>query len=155
MADDFNAIDRTVDIVSAYVGNNSVSPSEVPALIKSVHIALSSTLTSGGAKSEPEAKILRPVSVKKSITPDYLICLEDGLKFKSLKRHLQTKYGLSAEAYRQKWNLPSDYPMVAPAYSASRSSMAKALGLGRKPVENPVVPVKPKRGRKAKAVAKE
>ncbi|ADU15020.1 MULTISPECIES: MucR family transcriptional regulator [Asticcacaulis] len=120
--------DLVVDIVTAYVGNNSVPASELPALIHSVHKAL------GGLTGEPEAKVEEAktpaVSIKKSISDDYIICLEDGRKFKSLKRHLRTKYNMSPEEYRAKWNLPKDYPMVAPNYAAARSNLAKQMGLG-------------------------
>jgi MucR family transcriptional regulator, transcriptional regulator of exopolysaccharide biosynthesis len=124
-----NFIALTADIVSAYVSNNSVSAGELPALINQVHSAL--TRVSSGhteASSEP----LKPaVSVKKSITPDYIVCLEDGKKFKSLKRHLRTQYSMTPEQYREKWDLPSDYPMVAPNYAAARSQLAKQMGLGQ------------------------
>ncbi len=116
------------DIVSAFVSHNSVPTSELPALIESTHEALS------GLGKEPtpvaDEKPVPAVSVKKSITADYLICLEDGRKFKSLKRHLRTAYNLSPEQYRAKWNLPSDYPMVAPSYAEARSALAKKMGLG-------------------------
>jgi predicted transcriptional regulator len=115
-------------IVSAYVRNNTLQTNELPDLIRSVHAALMDL--SRPAAATPEAP--RPaVPVKKSIYKDYLICLEDGLKFKSLKRHLRSKYGLSPEEYRAKWGLPADYPMVAPGYSEKRSKLAKKMGLGR------------------------
>ena len=121
-------IELTADITSAYVGNNSVSATELPALIRSIHVALSGV----GAPVEPPPEAKTPaVSIKKSITDDFLICLEDGRKFKSLKRHLRTKYNLSPEDYRAKWGLPKDYPMVAPSYAASRSALAKSMGLGQ------------------------
>jgi predicted transcriptional regulator len=121
-------IELTADIVAAYVSNNSVSATDLPALISSVHSALNNI----HIPTAPEAVPLTPaVSVKKSITDDYLICLEDGKRFKSLKRHLKASYGMSPDEYRAKWGLPSDYPMVAPNYSASRSSLAKSLGLGQ------------------------
>jgi len=123
-----NLIDLTAEIVSAYVSNNTVSPHELPNLISDVYAALHRT---DGAEPEPEPEPLKPaVSIKKSITPDYLICLEDGKKFKSLKRHLRTHYNLSPEEYRERWNLPGDYPMVAPNYAAARSELAKRMGLG-------------------------
>ena len=121
-------IELTADIASAYVSNNSVSAGDLPGLIKSIHGALS------GADGEPEkpVEIKAPaVSIKKSITDEFLICLEDGRKFKSLKRHLRTKYNLSPEDYRAKWGLPKDYPMVAPAYADARSKLAKLMGLGQ------------------------
>lgn len=135
-----NLIDLTAEIVSAYVSNNSVAAQELPNLISEVHAALSKT---NGGEPEPEPEPLKPaVPIKKSITPDYLICLEDGKKFKSLKRHLRTHYNLSPEEYRERWNLPSDYPMVAPNYAAARSELAKRMGLGQQRK-------KPTRARKA------
>jgi predicted transcriptional regulator len=122
-------IEMTADIVSAYVGNNSVSANDLPTLIQSVHRALS-TVT--GSPAEPAPTPKEPaVPVKKSITPDYLVCLEDGRKFKSLKRHLRTKYNMSPEEYRAKWSLAKDYPMVAPNYAKARSDLAKQMGLGQ------------------------
>ncbi len=125
-----NLIELTADIVSAYISNNTISAADLPALIDEVHAALHKT-ASGPAEPEPEP--LKPaVSVKKSVTPDYIICLEDGKKFKSLKRHLRTHYDLSPEEYREKWSLPVDYPMVAPNYAKARSQLAKKMGLGQK-----------------------
>ena len=122
-------IELAADIVSAYVSNNSVPASELPALISDVHSAL--TRVSAGV-SVAAADAPRPaVPMKKSITSDYIICLEDGKKFKSLKRHLRTQYGMTPEAYREKWGLPSDYPMVAPNYAKARSQLAKEMGLGQ------------------------
>ena len=122
-------LEMTADIVSAYVGNNSVSASELPGLISNIHAALSQVST-GVVEVEPEIK--EPaVPVRKSISPDFLICLEDGRKFKSLKRHLRTKYNMSPEEYRAKWGLPKDYPMVAPNYAKARSELAKSMGLGQ------------------------
>jgi predicted transcriptional regulator len=122
-------IDLAADIVSAYVSNNTVPAADLPALIADVHRALSNT-TMG--LSEPEPEPLKPaVNPKKSVFPDYIVCLEDGKKFKSLKRHLRTHYDLSPEEYRDKWGLPSDYPMVAPNYAAARSALAKKMGLGQ------------------------
>jgi len=122
-------IDLTADIVSAYVSNNSVASSELPRLIGEVHQALAKT-TNGAVHAEPEP--LRPaVNPKKSVFPDYIVCLEDGKKFKSLKRHLRTHYDLSPEDYREKWGLAPDYPMVAPNYAAARSALAKKMGLGQ------------------------
>jgi predicted transcriptional regulator len=124
-----NFIELTADIVSAYVSNNSVSTAEIPALIHQVHSALLQVST---GFSETPAEPLKPaVPVKKSITPDYIICLEDGKKFKSLKRHLRTQYNVTPEQYRDKWSLPPDYPMVAPNYAAARSHLAKQMGLGQ------------------------
>ncbi|WP_319802213.1 MucR family transcriptional regulator [Methylobacterium sp. W2] len=122
-------IELTADIVSAFVSNNSVPVSDIPALIASIHATLGS-LTA--AKTPEKAEPLTPaVSIKRSITPDFVICLEDGKKFKSLKRHLRTRYSMTPEEYRAKWNLPSDYPMVAPNYAAARSELAKNMGLGQ------------------------
>ena len=122
-------IELTANIVSAYLGNHSVPPSDIPGLISQIHAALSRVSSGADLAAEP----LKPaISVKKSITPEYLVCLEDGKKFKSLKRHLRTHYDLSPEQYREKWGLPADYPMVAPNYSATRSRLAKDNGLGRK-----------------------
>ncbi|SDR63291.1 transcriptional regulator, MucR family [Rhizobiales bacterium GAS113] len=122
-------IELATDIVSAYVSNNSVASGELPTLIKDVFGALSRVST--GEPATPAEAAKPAVPVKKSITPDYIICLEDGKQFKSLKRHLRTQYGLSPEQYREKWNLPSDYPMVAPNYAAARSKLAKQMGLGQ------------------------
>jgi predicted transcriptional regulator len=124
-----DTLDMTADIISAFVGNNSVPASELPALIQSVYSALNTITTAG--EIVPDAPKEPAVSVKKSITPEFLTCLEDGRKFKSLKRHLRTKYGMSPEDYRAKWNLPKDYPMVAPNYAAARSALAKTMGLGQ------------------------
>jgi predicted transcriptional regulator len=123
-------IDLAADIIAAYVSKNSVPQTELPALIRSVHTALNNTAHRGTEVLKEE---LNPaVPVKKSITPDYLICLDDGKKFKSLKRHLRTKYNLTPDEYRARWNLPSDYPMVAPNYAQARSALAKTMGLGQK-----------------------
>lgn len=115
------------DIVSAYVSNNSIQSGELPSLIKDVHATLAS-LANGDFSTEAKKPA---VPIKKSITDDFLICLEDGKKFKSLKRHLRSKYGLSPEEYREKWGLPFDYPMVAPSYARKRSELAKEMGLGK------------------------
>jgi predicted transcriptional regulator len=121
-------IELTATIVSAYLSNNAVPPGDIPALINQVHSALTRVGSGGDAPSEP----LKPaVPVKKSITPEYIVCLEDGKKFKSLKRHLRTQYNMTPEQYRDKWNLPADYPMVAPNYAAARSELAKQMGLGQ------------------------
>src|ERR1700760_1652205 len=121
-------IDLTADLVSAYVSNNSVAANELPKLISEVHQALGRA-TNGMVEVENEP--LKPaVNPKKSVFPDYIVCLEDGKKFKSLKRHLRTHYDLSPEEYREKWALPPDYPMVAPNYAAARSQLAKKMGLG-------------------------
>ena len=122
-------LEMTADIVSAYVGNNTVAAAELPSLISNIHAALS-TVSTGVVEAAPEPK--EPaVPIRKSISPDYLICLEDGRKFKSLKRHLRTKYDMSPEEYRAKWGLPKDYPMVAPNYAKARSDLAKQMGLGQ------------------------
>ena len=122
-------IGLTATIVSAYVSNNTVPAQELSNLINQVHSAL--TRVSSG-QGELSSEPLRPaVSVKKSITPEYIVCLEDGKKFKSLKRHLRTQYGMTPEQYREKWGLPADYPMVAPNYAAARSQLAKQMGLGQ------------------------
>lgn len=119
------------DIIAAYVSNNPVPVSELPGMIKSVHATLGG-LASGGA-SEGTTSQKPAVPVKRSITPEYIICLEDGKKLKMLKRYLRSNYELSPEEYRSKWGLPADYPMVAPNYSAQRSDFAKKIGLGRTP----------------------
>ncbi len=129
MDDKAEIIEMTTDIVSAYVGNNSVAATDLPGLIQSVHKALSGV--GSGAELVEAAPKEPAVSVKKSITPDYLICLEDGRRFKSLKRHLRTKYNMSPEDYRAKWGLAKDYPMVAPNYARARSDLAKQMGLGQ------------------------
>ncbi len=115
-------------MVASYLANNHLAASEIPALIASVHHALSTA--AAGKSEEPVAELHPAVSIKKSITADAIICLEDGRAFKSLKRHLRTQYGLSPDEYRSKWGLPVDYPMVAPNYAASRSALAKEMGLG-------------------------
>jgi predicted transcriptional regulator len=123
-------LESTVEIVAAFVERNPIAPEAVPGLISSVHAALKGL---GSPAPAPEPKELVPaVAVKKSVSNDFIICLEDGKKFKSLKRHLRTAYNMSPEEYRAKWNLPADYPMVAPSYAASRSELAKKIGLGRK-----------------------
>ena len=122
-------IDLTADIVSAYLSHNPTPASEIPNLISQVHSAL---LRVSSGRAETAAEPARPaVSVKKSINPDYLVCLEDGKRFKSLKRHLRTQYNMTPEQYRDKWGLPADYPMVAPNYAAARSQLAKQMGLGQ------------------------
>jgi predicted transcriptional regulator len=124
-----NYIELTADIVSAYVSNNSVQAGDIPTLINQVHSALLRVST---GQSETPTEPLKPaVPVKKSITPEYIVCLEDGKKFKSLKRHLRTQYNMTPEQYRDKWGLPADYPMVAPNYAAARSQLAKQMGLGQ------------------------
>ena len=122
-------IELTAQIVSAYVSNNSVPSGDLSTLINQVHGAL--TRVSSGQGDAPSEPLKPAVSVKKSITPEFIVCLEDGKKFKSLKRHLRTQYGVTPEQYREKWNLPPDYPMVAPNYAAARSQLAKQMGLGQ------------------------
>ena len=125
-----NLIELTAEIVSAYVSNNSIDSGELSTLISDVHSALHRTAAGG---SEPEPEPLKPaVTVRRSVTPDFIVCLEDGKKFKSLKRHLRTHYDLTPDEYREKWGLPSDYPMVAPNYAKARSNLAKEMGLGQK-----------------------
>lgn len=122
-------VELTAEIVSAYVSKNSVPATDLPGLINDVHDALSRA--SGRVGILPDRDELKPaVAIKKSVTPDYIVCLEDGKKFKSLKRHLRTHYKLSPDEYRAKWHLPADYPMVAPNYAAARSQLAKKMGLG-------------------------
>ena len=126
-ADD-ELIDLSAEIVCAYVSNNSLSLADLPRLIADVHASLRGL---SAAAPEPAVELKPAVPVRKSIADDYIVCLEDGKKFKSLKRHLRTHYGMTPEEYREKWGLPADYPMVAPSYSATRSRLAKANGLGR------------------------
>lgn len=127
---EFDLVELSADIVSAYVSHNAVSPSDLTRLIADVHGALRALRSN---EVPVVVEDLKPaVPVRKSVAADYIICLEDGKKFKSLKRHLRTHYNLSPEEYREKWGLPADYPMVAPNYSATRSKLAKDNGLGRK-----------------------
>jgi predicted transcriptional regulator len=120
----------TANIVAAYVSNNTVPSGDIPSLINQVYSAL--RRVSGGQAAAASAEPLKPaVPVKRSITAEYLVCLEDGKKFKSLKRHLRTQYDMTPEKYREKWGLPPDYPMVAPNYAAARSQLAKKMGLGQ------------------------
>ncbi len=119
-----------VEVVSAYVGNQQCVSDELPQIIRAVHGTLQN-LGDEQAEGRKGRRSRAAVSVKKSVTPDYLICLEDGKRLKMLKRHLRTNYDLSPEQYRLKWGLPSDYPMVAPNYAAQRSAFAKKIGLGR------------------------
>ena len=123
-------IELTADIVSAYVTKNVVTAENLPDFIGSVHAALSKASTQNVEEPKPELK--PAVAVKKSVTHDFIVCLEDGKKFKSLKRHLSSHYGLTPEEYREKWGLPRDYPMVAPAYATARSNLAKNMGLGQR-----------------------
>lgn len=118
----------TSEIVAAHVNNNKVSPTELSDLIRVVHSTLIG-LAQGPAETRPEPA----VSPRRSVTPDYIVCLEDGKKLKMLKRHLKTAYDMTPEEYRERWGLPPDYPMVAPNYAKQRSSLAKKIGLGRRP----------------------
>ena len=147
----------TADIVSAYVAHNALTGDKLPDLIGSVYGALSRASLEA---IEPEKVELKPVvAIKKSVTPEYLICLEDGKKFKSLKRHLKTHYNLSPEEYREKWGLPRDYPMVAPSYAAARSDLARNMGLGRRGTavagNQPEVPAKAEPAEKPKGRGKQ
>ncbi len=121
-------VEMAADIVSAYVSANQVPPHEIPALIRTVYASLQQI--AGSAPAVVASAQEPAVPVKKSITPDYIVCLEDGKKFKSLKRHLRTKYSMTPDEYRAKWGLPHDYPMVAPNYAKERSNLAKRMGLG-------------------------
>jgi predicted transcriptional regulator len=121
-------IDLTANVVAAYVSNNAIPLADLPSVIGEVHAALKGTLTPVQADEKVPQKPV--VSIKKSVTPDYIICLEDGQRFKSLKRHLSTHYNMTPDEYRAKWKLPADYPMVAPNYAAARSALAKSMGLG-------------------------
>lgn len=122
-------LDLTADITAAYVGNNNIAIDEIENLITNIHSALKTISEDGDGE---ENKQIPAVEISKSISQDYITCLEDGKKFKSLKRHLRTHYNLSPEEYREKWGLPIDYPMVAPNYAAARSKLAKNMGLGHK-----------------------
>lgn len=139
--DNTELLSLTADIVSSHVSNNSVAVSDLPGLIGNVYAALSGL----GTQAVPEKVQQEPaVSVRSSIKPDYIVCLEDGKKLKMLKRHLMTSYGLTPDAYRAKWNLPADYPMVAPSYAERRRSLAIRIGLGNKrPVEAPAATPEP------------
>src|SRR3954447_1723181 len=141
-------LEETTSIVAAYLGNNRVPISEIPTLIGTIHEVLATL----GQPAEPEAaaKLTPAVPIRKSVTPDYLVCLEDGKKLKMLKRHLRSTYGMTPDEYRAKWKLPADYPMVAPNYAARRSQFAKEIGLGRRPQSEPEpepapAPAKPRR----------
>ncbi|MGI4880930.1 MAG: MucR family transcriptional regulator [Janthinobacterium lividum] len=141
----------TADIVASHVSNNLVATADLPALIKSVYVALSDA----GEPKPTEMTAQEPaVSIKGSVKPDFIICLEDGKKLKMLKRHLMTDFGMTPDAYRAKWRLPADYPMVAPNYAAQRRSLALKIGLGRKPVIEPSAPPEaPKKARAPRKVA--
>ena len=123
-------ISLTAEVVAAHVSNNDVAVSDVPTLIRTVHEALSGL----GEPAQPEEELPEPaVSIRNSVKPDYIVCLEDGKKLKMLKRYLKTRFDMTPEQYRERWNLPSDYPMVAPNYAEKRRTLAKEIGLGRKP----------------------
>jgi len=125
-----DTLEMAAEVLAAFVSNNPLPKSELPALIQTIHDALT-RLSMGVENAAPKEEPKQPaVSIRKSITPEYLICLEDGKRFKSLKRHLGT-HGLTPDQYRMKWNLPADYPVVAPNYAATRSALAKAIGLGQ------------------------
>jgi predicted transcriptional regulator len=142
-------IEMAAEIVAAYVTKNSVVSADLPRIIEQVHGALATALRSS---SEPAKEDLKPaVPIKRSVEDDYIVCLEDGMKFKSLKRHLRTKYNMSPEEYRQRWGLPYDYPMVAPNYAKARSDLAKKMGLGRAMKDSD--DKKPARRGKSKAAA--
>jgi predicted transcriptional regulator len=128
-ADDEDHLALTADIVAAYVSHNTIAVGELPGLIAQVHAALAQVVAGRGEGGNEVAK--PAVAVKKSVTPEFIVCLEDGKKFKSLKRHLRSQYDMSPEQYRDKWNLPADYPMVAPNYAEARSRLAKEMGLGQ------------------------
>lgn len=135
-------LEQVAEIVSAYVSHNPLSPADLPKLIAETHMTLRSL---AAAELRPTVQELTPaVPIKKSVTPDFIICLDDGKRFKSLKRHL-TQLGMTPAEYRAKWGLPENYPMVAPNYSATRSSLAKSNGLGRKPEAKPAAPAKKSR----------
>ena len=131
MPEERSTIKLAAEITSAFVSNNSLRPVDLPALFGDIHSALARISEGVPAAAEPE-KLTPAVPIKKSIMPDYVICLEDGRKFKSLKRHLRMVYNLTPDQYRAKWGLPSDYPMVAPAYAKARSALAHKMGLGSK-----------------------
>lgn len=130
MEENNNTIMLTTEIVSSYLSNNAMQPGDIPALIKSVHKAL---IEAEASAIEPEKPVHEPVvSVRASIKPDHLVCLECGAKQKTLKRHIMSSHGLSPEDYKHRYNLPADYPLVAPDYAERRSKLAKKIGLGRK-----------------------
>jgi len=125
----------TTEIVSAFAGNNAVAVTDLPSIISSVYATLRGV---GETQAEKPAEAPTPaVPIKRSVMPDHIVCLEDGKKLKMLKRHLNTRYNMTPEEYRRRWGLPADYPMVAPNYAEQRSSLAKKIGLGRKPTPAP------------------
>ncbi|MGE0232824.1 MAG: MucR family transcriptional regulator [Flavobacteriaceae bacterium] len=127
---DDGLIELTADIVAAYISNNTVNSADLPKLIFDIHNSLKGL--SGGEVAEPVEELKPAVNPRRSVTPDYIICLEDGKKFKSLKRHLSAHYDMTPEQYRERWGLPADYPMVAPNYAAARSALARKIGLGQR-----------------------
>jgi predicted transcriptional regulator len=131
MEEKINIAEFTTDIVSSYVANNDIARGELPALIHEVYGALSSAINGNSNLTVASSAARAASPIKRSIFPDYLICLEDGKRFKSLKRHLRTAYKLTPELYREKWGLAPDYPMVAPNYALTRSTLAKNIGLGK------------------------
>jgi len=147
-----NYIELAAEIVSAFVSNNSVPVAELPALIGTVHDALTKVVT-GTTQQVAEEPKQPAVPIRKSVQPDYIVCLDDGKRFKSLKRHLRTTYNMTPDQYRAKWGLAHDYPMVAPNYAAARSELAKQMGLGarRKRTPEPTPPTAPAKGRRKKA----
>jgi predicted transcriptional regulator len=151
-----NYLELAAEIVSAFVANNSLPAADLPALIGNVHQALN-TLANGSAQPAVEERKEPAVPIKKSVQPDFIVCLEDGKKFKSLKRHLRTVYDLTPDQYRAKWGLPATYPMVAPNYAAARSQLAKSMGLGQQRRRSQPVAAEPEqakapgRGRRKKA----
>lgn len=147
-----NTIELAADIVSAFVSNNSVPVTELPALISNVHAALNQ-VANGSPQQLAEEPKAPAVPIKKSVQPDYIVCLDDGKRFKSLKRHLRTTYNLTPDQYRAKWGLAHDYPMVAPNYAAARSELAKQMGWGarRKRAPEPTPLAAPAKGRRKKA----
>ena len=155
--DDDTIVQLTAEIVSAYVSNNSVRREDLAGLIGDVHAALRQAPTGAEAAPEPQEPA---VPVRRSVSSDFIVCLEDGKKFKSLKRHLRTDHDMSPEEYRAKWNLRSDYPMVAPSYAKARSELARSMGLGQKrtqsaaPAGEGEAAAAPKRTRRARATAK-
>ncbi len=142
-----NLLALTADIVTAHVSNNDVAAADLPELIARVHGALAGL----GVQAEPEPELTPAVSIRASVKPDHLVCLEDGKKFQTLKRHLRVDHGLTPDEYRAKWGLPADYPMTARNYSERRQALAKELGLGRKPKEPAKAPARRPRAGKAPA----
>ena len=145
-------IEIVADLVSAYVSNNSIRAADLPDFIASIHASIRS-LGNGHVEAAPAAPPVPAVPVKKSLTQDHIICLEDGKKFRSLKRHLGTVYNMTPDEYRAKWGLPKDYPMVAPGYSEIRSKLAKDIGLGQARSEEPVEAKPAASGRRKRAAA--